>query len=97
MTRKRKVFIPPKRTPPKAQPGVDVSGRSGATAINPDALGGRPGLSVGDRVRILGNGLYAGEIATIERMVGGAIPAAAVRTESGRTRTVRTVDLEPTA
>ena len=35
------------------------------------------------------------EIAVIERMANGAIPSAAVRTEAGRARTVRTVDLEP--
>jgi hypothetical protein len=74
---------------------VDTSGRPGATSINTSALEGRSGLAVGDRVRILGTGLYAGEIAVIERMAGGAIPAAAVRTEAGRSRTVRTVDLEP--
>ena len=94
-TRKRKVFIPPKKTAPRPQPGVDTSGRPGATSINTAALEGRSGLAVGDRVRILGTGLYAGEIAVIERMAGGAIPAAAVRTEAGRSRTVRTVDLEP--
>jgi hypothetical protein len=94
-TRKRKVFIPPKKTAPRPQPGVDTSGRPGATSINTAALEGRAGLAVGDKVQILGTGLYAGEIAVIERMVGGAIPAAAVRTEAGRSRTVRTVDLEP--
>lgn len=94
-TRKRKVFIPPKKTAPRPQPGVDTSGRPSALAINLSALEGRAGLAVGDRVRILGTGLYAGEIAVIERMAGGAIPAAAVRTEAGRSRTVRTVDLEP--
>ena len=50
---------------------------------------------MGDKVRILGTGLYAGEIAVIERMANGAIPSAAVRTEPAAARTVRTVDLEP--
>jgi hypothetical protein len=94
-TRKRKVFIPPKRTPPRAQPGTDPSGRPAALTINLSALGGRLGLAAGDRVRILGTGLYAGETAVIERIVGGVVPSAAVRTEAGRTRTVRTIDLEP--
>ena len=94
-TRKRKVFIPPKKTNPRPQPGVDTSGRPGATSINLGALEGRKGLAVGDKVRIGGSGLYAGDIAVIERMAGGAIPSAAVRTEAGRSRTVRTVDLEP--
>jgi len=94
-TRKRKVFIPPKKTTPRPQPGVDTSGRPSALTINLLALEGRSGLAVGDKVRILGTGLYAGEVAVIERMAGGAIPSAAVRTEAGRSRTVRTVDLEP--
>jgi hypothetical protein len=94
-TRKRKVFIPPKKTAPKPQPGVENAGRPGATSIHLGALEGRSGFAVGDKVRILGTGLYAGETATIERMTHGAIPSAAVRTEAGRARTVRTVDLEP--
>ncbi len=94
-TRKRKVFIPPKRTPPRAQPGGDGTGRPAALAINLSALEGRSGLAVGDRVRILGSGLYAGEVAVIERLAGGVVPSAGVRTEAGRLRTVRTIDLEP--
>lgn len=94
-TRKRKIFIPTKRTPPKVVPGTEATARPAGVSINLSALGGRAGLSVGDRVRILGNGLYAGEIAIIERLAGGVVPAAGVRTEAGRTRTVRTIDLEP--
>jgi hypothetical protein len=56
---------------------------------------GRSGLVVGGRLRIKGTGLYAGEIAVIEKLVGGPIPAAMVRTEAGKTRQVRTIDLEP--
>ena len=52
------------------------------------------GVSVGDRVRITGAGLYAGEAAVIERLTTGVIPGALVRTEAGRTRQVRTVDLD---
>ena len=54
-------------------------------------------MSVGDRVRISGGGLYAGEVAVIEKLTSGVIPAALVRTEAGRTRQVRTIDLEPVA
>jgi len=55
-------------------------------------------LKVGDTVRIVGSGLYSGELATIDRLsVGGVIPTAVVRTEAGRTRQVRTIDLEPVA
>jgi hypothetical protein len=56
---------------------------------------GRAGLTVGGRVRITGTGLYAGETAVIERLANGVIPSAVVRTEAGKTRQVRTIDLEP--
>jgi len=56
---------------------------------------GRAGLTVGGRVRIAGSGLFSGEIAVIEKLVTGVIPAAVVRTEAGKTRQVRTIDLEP--
>jgi hypothetical protein len=65
--------------------------------IDLTAGSGRAGLSIGDRVRISGNGLYAGEAAVIEKLTSGVIPAALVRTEAGRTRQVRTIDLEPIA
>jgi hypothetical protein len=58
---------------------------------------GKAGLVVGGRVRISGTGLYTGEIAVIERLVSGVIPQAVVRTEAGKTRQVRTIDLEPVA
>ncbi len=64
-------------------------------AIDLKASTGREGLKLGDRVRIIGTGLYSGEEAVIEKFVGTAIPAALVRTEAGRTRQVRTIDLEP--
>jgi hypothetical protein len=92
--RKRKVFIPPKKNaPPRPNPGLGAPPTG--VSINLAALEGRSGLQPGDKVRILGTGLYAGEIAQIERMAGGVVPAAVVRTEAGRSRTVRTVDLEP--
>jgi hypothetical protein len=56
---------------------------------------GRADVRQGSRVQIA-SGLYAGEIAIVESVVGGVIPAAVVRTEAGRTRRVRTVDLIPT-
>jgi hypothetical protein len=64
-------------------------------SIDTSAAKGRSGLAVGDRVRLTGGGLYAGEIAVIERFSGGVIPAAFVRTEAGNTRQVRTIDLTP--
>jgi hypothetical protein len=66
-------------------------------SINLSAGSGRAGLKVGDRVRITGSGLYSGEIATIDKLSNGVIPSAVVRTEAGRTRQVRTIDLEPVA
>jgi hypothetical protein len=65
--------------------------------IDLTAGSGRAGLAIGDRVRISGSGLYAGEAAVIEKLTSGVIPAALVRTEAGRTRQVRTIDLEPIA
>jgi hypothetical protein len=64
-------------------------------SIDRTAITGRAGLAVGARVRILGSGLYAGELAVVERLVHGPIPSATVRTEAGLSRTARTVDLEP--
>jgi hypothetical protein len=98
--RKRKVTYPPPRTATKGAPPNGVAGepayvRPGGVAIDLTAGSGRTGLSIGDRVRIIGSGLYAGEAAVIERFAGSAIPAALVRTEAGRTRQVRTIDLEP--
>ena len=48
-------------------------------------------------MRITGSGLYSGELATIDRLTTGVIPSAVVRTDAGRTRQVRTIDLEPVA
>jgi hypothetical protein len=56
---------------------------------------GRADLTIGDRVRITGTGLYAGEVAIIERLGGTVVPTALVRIASGRSRDVRTIDLEP--
>ena len=101
-TRKRKVTYPVPRTSKKPGPPPGVVGestyqRNDVVAIDLRAGSGRDGLAVGDRVRIAGSGLYAGETAVIERFAGSAIPAAVVRTEAGRTRQVRTIDLEPIA
>jgi len=83
----------------KPVPGTPVSDApyvpSTVVAIDLNAGAGRDGLKLGDRVRISGGGLYSGEEAVIEKFVGTAIPAALVRTDSGRSRQVRTIDLEP--
>jgi hypothetical protein len=106
--RKRKTTYPPPRNatrPPRpGEPGAPGSPGSDApyqrptvASINLAASTGRAGLKVGDRVRITGTGLYSGELATIDKLTTGAIPSALVRTEAGRTRQVRTIDLEPVA
>ncbi len=55
---------------------------------------GRAGIVPGTRVQIT-SGIYAGEFAIVESVVGGVIPAAIVRTEAGRSRRARTIDLVP--
>lgn len=98
MARKRKISYPPARNARKkgAPSGGGAISPPGAVAIDMSAAHGRAGLSVGSRVRILGSGLYAGEVAVVERLVQGVIPAAMVRTSSGFSRQARTIDLEPT-
>jgi hypothetical protein len=87
--------------PPKAVPGAAAAADARAAAaasrvasINLEAMTGRAGIRQGDRV-IIGSGLGAGEVATVESVVGGVIPAAVVRTDAGLARRVRTVDLTP--
>ncbi len=97
--RRRKVTYPPPKTATKGAPPVlgaaDPRNPAGRTVtINLAAVTGRASIRPGDRVRIL-SGVYAGEAATVESVAGGVIPAAMVRTESGRTRRSRTIDLEP--
>ena len=97
--RKRKVNYPVARTATRQVPNgrrcpaTPDYVRSTVAEINLAALTGRDDIRVGDRVRIGGGGLYAGELAVVESIVGGLIPAAIVRTEAGKTRRVRAVDL----
>ncbi len=97
--RRRKVTYPPAKTATKGAPPVlgatDPRNPAGRTvSINLSAVKGRSSISLGDRVRIL-SGLYVGEVAIVESVSGGVIPAVSVRTEAGRSRRVRTIDLEP--
>lgn len=64
-------------------------------SINLEALAGRDGLNVGDRVLIGGSGAHAGEVAVIERILKSVIPSAIIRTASGERRQARTIDLTP--
>jgi hypothetical protein len=103
--KRRTTYPPPRNAPPRPAapgepggpggPGETPYSRPTVASINLAAGAGRAGLKVGDRVRIVGSGLYSGEIATIDRLTSGVIPSAVVRTEAGRTRQVRTIDLEP--
>jgi hypothetical protein len=98
--RKRKVTYPVARTskhPAPADAGPNPNYVRTSTAIDTTAGAGRTGLAIGARVRIIGTGLYTGEAAVIVRFAGNVIPSALVRTEAGRTRQVRTIDLEPIA
>ena len=97
MSRKRKTNYPPPKSSRRAPPaGSDESyERPNLATINLGATAGNPSLKVGDRVRINAQGLYSNEIGVIERLSQGAIPSALVRTESGGSRQVRTIDLAP--
>jgi hypothetical protein len=96
---RRKVRYPPAKTanrpaPPTGLPDDAPYVRPTVAVIDTTAGKGRAGPTVGSRVRIAGTGLYAGETAVIERLSNGVIPSAAVRTEAGKTRQVRMIDLE---
>jgi hypothetical protein len=94
--RRRKVF-PPAKTATGGRGTADARAAAAASrvvAINLDAMQGRTDLAPGTRVEVA-SGLYAGESAIVESLVGGVIPAAIVRTEAGRTRRMRAIDLIP--
>jgi hypothetical protein len=97
MVRKRKVTYPVARTSRRPAPsdGEAPVQRPSVAAINLSAGVGRAGLTVGSRVLITGPGLYTGETAVVESEPSGVIPSAIVRTAAGRTRRVRTIDLQP--
>ena len=101
--KRRKVTYPVAKTHTKGAPRPGAGGdvamvRPNLASIDVTASAGQDGpQGRGASVRINGTGLYAGEEATIERLIAGVIPAATVRTASGRTRSVRTIDLDPIA
>lgn len=99
--RRRKVTYPPPKTAtsggsagPSSADLRAAAAASRTVSINLDAMKGRDQVQQGTRVQIT-SGLYAGEFAIVESVVGGVIPAAVVRTEAGKTRRARTVDLIP--
>ena len=99
--RRRKVTYPPPKTAtsggsagPTAADLRAAAAASRVATINLQAMTGRADIVPGTRVQIT-SGLFAGEFAMVESLVGGMIPAAVVRTEAGKTRRARTVDLIP--
>ena len=97
MARKRQTYPPARTGAPPPRPGAGPEGlqhRPNLVSIDTSAARGKAGFSVGDRVRIGGNGRYAGQVGVIERISGGAIPSAIVRTEAGESGHVRTIDLQ---
>ena len=103
MAAKRRVRVRAGRSRGRAGPpagGERERDRPNLATVNPEARLGRGSFAVGSRVRILGDGLYAGEAGTVEAAASGIIPSALVRTDAGHLRRVRTIDLEavgPTA
>lgn len=98
--RRRKVTYPTPKTATKgASTARDNDPRTAGyggrvVSIDLTAMRGGAPVRIGDRVRIT-SGLYAGEVAVVEGVAGGLIPAVVVRTEAGRARRARTIDLEP--
>lgn len=95
--RRRKVTYPPPKTATRGGASASADdprnpGGGRSVAIDPAAMKGQPQIRQGLVVRVL-TGLYAGELAVVESVAGGVIPAVVVRTEAGRTRRVRTIDL----
>lgn len=95
---RRKQTYPPAKTATRQPRGTVLNGdampaRPTVAKIDLAALEARTDLAVGDRVTITGTGLYSGEQATVEALNHGAIPTITVRTDEGKTRRVRGVDL----
>jgi hypothetical protein len=98
---KRKQSFPQAKTNTRKPRGAGLVGavaemvRPTVARIDLTALEGRTDIVVGDRVLIAGGGLHSGEEATVESISRGLIPAMVVRTDGGKTRRVRIVDLSP--
>ena len=96
--KRKKVFYPrvrPGAPAPPGTPGADARAAAAAArtvSIDLGAATAGAGIRQGDRVQIQ-TGLFAGEMATVESVVGGVIPAAVIRTDAGRTRRARAIDL----
>jgi hypothetical protein len=94
---RKRFFAKPAKVIPGASAAADARAAAAAARvanINLQAMTGRSDIHQGSRV-IIGSGLGAGELATVESVIGGVIPAALVRTDAGMARRVRTIDLTP--
>jgi hypothetical protein len=96
MRRRKTVYPPPKTATKGGASGAEARSAAANRVVSIDlaAIRGRTGLLPGTRVEITG-GLYSGETAIVESVAGGVIPAVVVRTEAGRTRRMRAIDLVP--
>ena len=96
--KRKKVFYPKTRPGAPAAPGSEdpraAAAASRTVTINLGAMKAGADVHLGDRV-IIQSGLYSGELATVESVVGGVIPAAVIRTDAGMTRRIRAIDLVP--
>ncbi len=95
--RRRKTIYPPAKTATTGRAsGTDarVAAANRVVSIDLGAIRGRSDLRPGMRVEIT-SGLYSGESAIVESVMGGVIPAVVVRTAAGRTRRMRVIDLVP--
>ncbi len=95
--RRRKTIYPPAKTATKggaSSPDTRSPAASRVVSIDLAAIRGRGDILPGMRVQIA-EGLYSGETAVVESVAGGVIPAVVVRTEAGRTRRMRAVDVMP--
>ena len=86
--RRRKQTYPPARTATSQRAAHrDASApRPTVVAIDLTALTGGGTFAVGDRVRINGTGLYAGETAVVEALARTGIPSVLIRTTGGSAR-----------
>ena len=95
MRRRKVAYATPKKGAPVPGAAARPAGPpSNTVAINPGAMLRRADIVQGARVRVV-SGAHEGEIAVVESVVGGVIPAALVRTDAGVAWRVRTVDLRP--
>jgi hypothetical protein len=95
MARKRKVVWTPRPSRGPAPTTPRPATPPTVAVVDARAGLGRSDVSAGTRVAIAGSGPFAGETGVVERVIGGPIPAALVRTASGRSGRVRLVDCAP--